>query len=121
MSSEINSNLTLSTIIPAKADTGLQTNSTAQTLKTNQNDVNGSLSLSSVKAATDQSSQLLQASKLSVEYSVDSSTKEVVMKVMDTDTGKLVRQIPSAEILDFVKRLQSLEDKQKGAVIQTRA
>ena len=42
------------------------------------------------------------------------------MKIVDP-SGKLVRQIPSAEILDFVKRLQTMEDKQQGAVIQTRA
>lgn len=121
MSSEINNNLPPSTVISAKADTGLQTNPSAQALKKNQKDEKNTPSFSSVKAAADQSSQILQASKLSVEYSVDSSTKEVVLKVMDTDTGKLVRQIPSAEILDFVKRLQTLEDKQAGAVIKTRA
>ena len=58
---------------------------------------------------------------LSVEYSVDSATKEMVMKVIDTGSGQIVRQIPSTEMLDFVKRLQDLENKQTGAVIQTRA
>lgn len=120
MSSEIINNVTLSAIIPAKAVTGSQTNPTAQSGQANQHDGESQMSLSSVKAATSQTSQLLQASNLSVEYSVDSVTKDVVMKIVDP-SGKLVRQIPSAEILDFVKRLQTMEDKQQGAVIQTRA
>jgi flagellar protein FlaG len=77
-------------------------------------------SLKTVKAAADQSNQFLQSSNLSVQYSVDKTTNETVIKVVDS-SGKLVRQIPSTEMLDFVKRLQDMEDKQKGTVIQTSA
>jgi flagellar protein FlaG len=132
MSSEINNNLALSTIKPVASETNTnpntgsatttstaQTSSNVQMLNTGYAGAN-TPSLTSVKAAADQSNQFLQATNLSVQYGVDSSTKEMVIKVVDT-SGKLVRQIPSAEMLDFVKRLQDMEDKPKGTVIQTSA
>lgn len=127
MNSEVNTNLTLSFVTPVKTDNGSPKPTINKAVNLNQDDKakhderKNVLSLDSIKAATDQSNQLLQAVKLNVQYSVDSSTKEVVIKVVDSDSGDLVRQIPSAEMLDFVKRLQDLENKQHGAVIQTRA
>ncbi|WP_347988743.1 flagellar protein FlaG [Methylomonas sp. AM2-LC] len=127
MSSEIHNNLTLSTILPVASETNVQansgynsgSNSNVQVLNANPNSVN-TPSLKTVKAAADQSNQFLQSSNLSVQYSVDKTTNETVIKVVDAG-GKLVRQIPSTEMLDFVKRLQDMEDKQKGTVIQTSA
>jgi flagellar protein FlaG len=131
MNSEVSNNLTLSSVTPVKSDNGSQASSA--NLSATQLSVvhpaanaspgkaNQAPSLDSVKKAADKSNQLLQAVKLSVQYGVDNATKEVVIKVVDTDSGKIIRQIPSSEMLDFVKRLQDLEAKQKGAVIQTRA
>lgn len=133
MNSEINNNLALSPMTPVKTDTGVQSSSSnsikpASSSSSNANPVNLNPgisnkppSLSTIKNAAAQSNPLLQASNLSVEYSVDSSSKEVVIKVVDAGNGKVIRQIPSAEMLDFVKRLQDMEAQQKGAVIQTRA
>lgn len=128
MSSEINKITPLTvmktTTVPAEnnvqdSSTANQANHISNVSKINQHDTN-TLTLASVKAATEQSSQLLQSTNLSVQYSVDNATQEMVIKVVDSN-GKLVRQIPSVEMLDFVKRLESMEDKQKGTVIQTRA
>jgi len=125
MSSEIHNNLTLSTILPVASDASAQVNSSSgsnsnvQVLNATPNSTN-TPSLKTVKAAADQSNQFLQSSNLSVQYSVDKTTNETVIKVVDS-SGKLVRQIPSTEMLDFVKRLQDMEDKQKGTVIQTSA
>ena len=148
MNSEINNNLALSSVTLVKTESGSLNNSTSQppanpsqpvgnalqpaanssaqsaakpAANSSQDKTNQTPSLKSVKTATEKSNPLLQAMKLSVEYSVDGSTQEIVMKVVDTDSGKVVRQIPSSEMLDFVKRLQDLENQQKGAVIQTRA
>ena len=128
MNSEVNNNLTLSSVPPVKTETvsqqsntSAQNNTSAQSAQPTQNTGNSTPTLNSVKTAADQSNPLLQAMKLTVEFSVDSATKEYVLKVVDTQSGELVRQIPSAEMLDFVKRMQDLENQRKGAVIQTRA
>lgn len=74
-----------------------------------------------VKKAADNGNQFLQATNLSLQFKVDDSTKEVVVKIVDNETGELVRQIPSEEMLSFIKRMQELDSKHKGAVIQDRA
>jgi len=43
-----------------------------------------------------------------------------VVKVVDSETGDVVRQIPSEEMLAFIRRMQEL-DGQQGSMIQDRA
>lgn len=106
-------------ILKTNKEVSAKGDSIVNVLKENKSDTK-TPTLASVKAATDRSSQILQSINLSVHYSVDKSTNEMVIKVVD-NSGKLVRQIPSTEMLDFIKRLQEMEDKQKGTVIQTSA
>lgn len=81
---------------------------------------NTAQSLKTVKNATDTANSYLQAVNRNLEFKVDSSTQEVVVKVVDSANGKVVRQIPSEEILTFIKRLQEL-DGQNGSILQDRA
>lgn len=73
-----------------------------------------------VKKAVDQGNTLLQAVRRNLQFKVDDATKETVIKIVDSDSGEVVRQIPSEEMLAFVKRMQQLEG-QQGSVIQDRA
>lgn len=73
-----------------------------------------------VKAAADQGNSLLQAAKRNLHFKVDDETKELVVKVIDSDSGEVVRQIPGEEMLSFIKRMQELEG-QQGSVLQDRA
>ncbi len=41
-------------------------------------------------------------------FSVDDSTGDVVVRVVDGETGKIVRQIPSEEILRLTERLDEM-------------
>lgn len=73
-----------------------------------------------VKQAVDQGNSLLQAVRRNLQFKVDDATKETVIKIVDSESGEVVRQIPSEEMLSFVKRMQELEG-QQGSVIQDRA
>lgn len=73
-----------------------------------------------VKNAAAQGNSLLQSVRRNLQFQVDDSTKELVVKIVDSESGKTVRQIPSEEMLDFVKRMQEL-DGQQGSVLQDRA
>jgi uncharacterized FlaG/YvyC family protein len=73
-----------------------------------------------VKAAAVQANSLLQASNRSLEFQVDDSTKEVVVKIVDNQTGQTLKQIPTQDMLDFIKRMQQLESK-KGNLTQEQA
>ncbi|AHL75192.1 flagellar protein FlaG [Stutzerimonas stutzeri] len=41
-------------------------------------------------------------------FSVDDSTGDVVVRVIDGESGKIVRQIPSEEILRLTERLDEM-------------
>jgi len=73
-----------------------------------------------VKQAVEQGNSLLQMVKRNLQFEVDDATKEQVVKIVDSDSGEVLRQIPSEEMLMFIKRMQELEGLQ-GSVIQDRA
>ena len=54
---------------------------------------------------------------IELNFSVDSDTKQIVVKVMNPQTGELIRQIPSEEALKLAKAADSLQ----GLIISTKA
>jgi len=43
-----------------------------------------------------------------LDFSIDDSTGEVVVKVVDSESGKLIRQMPSEEVLKLAKQLDDM-------------
>lgn len=78
------------------------------------------ISVEKLKSAAVEGNSILQAANRNLEFKVDDSTKRVVVKIVDSQTGETVRQIPSEEMLAFIKQMQELDGK-KGSVIQSRA
>jgi flagellar protein FlaG len=54
-----------------------------------------------------------------LEFSVDQETGLTVIKMYDRANGKMVRQLPPKETLDFLQKLAEQEDK-KGLLISRR-
>lgn len=77
-------------------------------------------SLDQVKKAVDEGNSFLQVVKRNLQFKVDEATDELVVKIVDSESGELVRQIPSEEMLAFIERLQE-QDGQQGLMIQDRA
>jgi flagellar protein FlaG len=77
-------------------------------------------SLDTLKSAAVTGNSILQAANRNLEFKIDDSTKRVVVKIVDSQTGETVRQIPSEDMLAFIKQMQELDGK-KGSVIQSRA
>lgn len=77
-------------------------------------------SLDTLKSAAVTGNSILQAANRNLEFKIDESTKKVVIKIVDTKTGETVRQIPSEEMMEFIKKMEELDGK-KGSVIQSRA
>lgn len=73
-----------------------------------------------VKKAAEEGNSILQATQRNLQFKVDDTTNELVVKIIDSESGELVRQIPSEEMLAFIKRMQELDGEQ-GSVIQDRA
>jgi len=59
----------------------------------------------------------LQAAGQGVEFSVDDDSKRLVVKVVDTETHEILRQMPSVEALEIAKAL----DRAKGMLIKQEA
>lgn len=94
----------------------------APTVKTEEDKSEAKLSLDVVKKAADEGNSLLQSVKRNLQFTVDDSTKEVVVKIVDSDSGELVRQIPSEEMLAFIAKLQELNGEgHLGNMLQERA
>ena len=52
-----------------------------------------------LKVAVNNINQAMRQSKQNLEFSVDTTTKKPVVKMVDTDTGELIRQFPSEAVL----------------------
>jgi flagellar protein FlaG len=50
-----------------------------------------------------------------VSFSMEQDLNKVVLKVVDTDTKSVIRQIPSEELLAINKRIQALREGEFGA------
>lgn len=77
-------------------------------------------SVDTLKSAAAAGNTMLQAVNVNLEFMVDDSTKKVVIKIVDKQSGDIVRQIPSEDMLAFIKKMQEL-DGEKGSVLQDRA
>lgn len=60
----------------------------------------------------------MQQNNSSLEFSVDGSSEKVLVKLIDTSTGDVIRQIPSKEILAIA---QSIEQMQQGLLLNKKA
>lgn len=67
------------------------------------------LNAEDVKAAVVEGNTLLKAANNNLQFQVDETTKQVVIKIVDNKTGELVRQIPTVEMLDFIRAMKQQE------------
>ena len=59
-------------------------------------------------SAVEKFKTLVQDLQRNLDFSVDDSSGQVVVKVMDGDSGKLIRQIPSEDLLRLSERLEDM-------------
>ena len=74
-------------------------------------------SLDQVKQAIQDINKSLQSLSQGLEFSVDTDTKEVIVKVIDQQTKEVLRQMPSKEALEIAKAL----DQVLGKIIREKA
>ncbi len=56
-----------------------------------------------------------------LQFSIDKDTNKTVVKIMDTATNKVVRQIPSEEVMELAKSIGEMQDKMQGLLVQQKA
>jgi flagellar protein FlaG len=62
-----------------------------------------------IETAVSQLSEYVQTNNRQLNFSVDEGSNRQVVKVTDAESGKVIRQIPSEEVLKLSERLQDLQ------------
>jgi len=81
-------------------------------------------SASQLQNVVDSINKTMQQSNKSMEFSVDASTKRLVVRLTDTETGQLIRQFPSEEVLAIAQSIDqylSQHQSQQGMLLQQKA
>jgi len=62
-----------------------------------------------VRHAAETINQQLQTVAPNLRFSVDEDTGKTVVRVVDTDTGEIIRQVPSEEVLAISRSIERLQ------------
>ena len=62
-----------------------------------------------IQSAAAQVSDFVQAQNRNLNFSFDDEAQRSIVKVTDSETGDLIRQIPSEEVLRLSERIQNLQ------------
>lgn len=66
------------------------------------------LSVEKLEKAIEQINEFMKSGDRSLNFSVDNSTEEVVVRVIDSSTDEVIRQIPTEESLKFAEYLEGM-------------
>lgn len=71
-----------------------------------------------LQGALDKINQAMRQNNTNLEFSIDQESKQMLIKVVDSSTGEIIRQFPSKEILAIS---ESIDQFQKGLLIKQKA
>ena len=69
------------------------------------------------KALINKLENLSQIVKRNIEFSIDEETGRDIVRVVDSNTGEVVRQIPSDEILHLISRVEEWQESISSGVL----
>ena len=115
--------------VDVAADTSLTNRSTQNTLEVVQQEAKDlsvsaetkdpqllNISPEQIETAISQLSEFVQTNSRQLNFSVDEGSNKQVVRVTDAQSGKMIRQIPSEEVLKLSERLQDLQTEVGTAV-----
>ncbi|MFS2159106.1 flagellar protein FlaG [Pseudomonas sp. Pseusp122] len=81
--------------------------SSADSSESNDSKKEAQQSAEKLKAAVQEIDKFVKSIQRNLEFSIDEQSGKVVVKVIASDTGEVVRQLPSAEALKIADSLQN--------------
>jgi len=72
-----------------------------------------------VQSAVDNINRAMRQSNANVEFSIDQDSKRTVIKVIESNTGDVIRQFPSEEILSIAHAIDQMQ--QRGLLLKQEA
>lgn len=85
--------------------------SSGQTSSLERDAADQNVSPEELKRVVVQANAFIQSVQRNLEFSVDQDTHTMVMKVVDRDSGEVVRQIPPEQALSMLKQLNEVGSK----------
>lgn len=71
-----------------------------------------------LKSAVDNINRALKASNKNLEFSIDSSTEKPVFRLRDSETGEVIRQYPTEDMLAITRAIDQI---QQGLLLKQKA
>lgn len=62
-----------------------------------------------VQEAINKANRALEVASMSFRFAYDDATKQIVVSVLDDNTGQVIRQVPSPEQLSIAARLRAVD------------
>jgi flagellar protein FlaG len=93
----------------AAVKTGLNTVPAAKTLADARDAELDKPSAKQVQQSLEDINKVMAGFSISVQFQIDPDYKELIVKVVDQDTGKLIRQIPTEEVVKMSKAMDNLK------------
>lgn len=75
-----------------------------------------SVSADDVKAAVEQMKDFAQVMSRQLQFDVDDDSGRTVVRVLDKDSGDIIRQIPSEEVLALARHMRELMEAESASV-----
>lgn len=72
-----------------------------------------------LKSAVDNINRAMKQNNSNVEFSIDKNTKQQVIKVVESDTGQLIQQFPSEQVLAISQMIG--DEQQHGILVKQEA
>lgn len=88
-----------------KVDNTIKTSSEASKNNINVDKGNGSTDIKDLKSAVDFSNKVLFKNNTHLKFQVHKVTKDIMVKIIDDETGDVLKEIPPEKILDMVAKL----------------
>jgi flagellar protein FlaG len=110
--------------VGVKASVGAASQQSEEVAEQQQQPVQGArnseFSPEEVEAAVRNLNDYVQNVQRNLQFNIDDDSGHTVIKVIDSDTEELIRQIPSEEVLAVARHLREMEE-QQGVIFQQKA
>jgi flagellar protein FlaG len=74
-----------------------------------------------IQHMVDNANKSMEKSKSSLEFSVDNATNKTVIKVTEAQSGKVIMQFPSEEMLSVTRAIDHAQRPQQGMLLKEKA
>ena len=93
-----------------KRDTGRQSDTEAVFTKSDGDGVNNGQGFTGVSSVVEELNDLvLQVAATKVTFDVDEETGEQIIRVLNKETGEVIRQVPAEELINLAARMDQLK------------